>query len=177
MKNINEQGTVPAAVAPASTSADVATFPTPLGIKKKKKKKKKGPELEESVLNMVGTFYIYKIIKQLILPYNKWEAFKDGAIDKDGKIIDKTVDMSFYDKVLLSIKKILSKFMNKKTLSLMLILKYITENVQDRVQDKEYIPFLLEMIENRYFKDVKDDIITEADIESNYKLVINDLFI
>jgi len=204
MNKINEEESVPASAPPASTSADIATYPTMVGAKKKKSKKNNKvktnktnktnkvnkdlntnlntnlntpikTELDESVGNMVGTFYIYKIIKQLLLPYDKWTAFKDKAIDKDGNVLDKT-KLSFYDKVLLSIKKILSKFINKKTITIALILKYITENVEDKVQDKEKIEYLLEIISNKYFSDVEDEEITEIDIRSNYNLIEKELF-
>ena len=35
----------------------------------------------------VDIFMVYQFLKRLALPYDKWDAYKTGVIDKDGNII------------------------------------------------------------------------------------------
>ena len=36
---------------------------------------------------VVDLFLIYQFIKRLVTPFDKWDAYKAGVIDKDGKVI------------------------------------------------------------------------------------------
>jgi hypothetical protein len=45
--------------------------------------------LSEGVIDL---FVLYKILKQLVTPFNRWEAFKTGVINREGKILVKKSD-------------------------------------------------------------------------------------
>ena len=43
---------------------------------------------------MVDLFLVYSFIRKLVTPFNKWEAFKLGIIDDDGKVLIKRKDFT-----------------------------------------------------------------------------------
>ena len=42
---------------------------------------------------LVDTLITYRIVKLLVTPFEKQEAFKQGIIDKDGKVLKKNRDL------------------------------------------------------------------------------------
>jgi hypothetical protein len=67
--------------------------------------------------NVVDLYLAYKFLRNLVSPFEKWEAFKQGVIDKDGNIlIDKKnrtttqrYSLGYFDVISLNLKKLLSK--------------------------------------------------------------------
>lgn len=74
-------------------------------------------------LGILDSFYVYQFIRRLIKPFEKWEAFKTGVIDKDGNIItpyDKRTDnqkesFKYFDLLVLNLKKLLAKIPGGQT--------------------------------------------------------------
>lgn len=131
--------------------------------------------LNEDMLGLIGA---YKIIKRLVLPFTKWQIFKDGIIDKDGNVqYDELRDnpqlkdkFSFYDKLMLGTKKIFVKFFNVKTLSIVLITKFLTENgVNSTTKD-----FILNSLITEHGIDMNESH-SEIDIKKNYSLIEEEL--
>jgi len=66
---------------------------------------------------------VYMFLKKLVLPFEKWEAFEAGVIDKDGKILipkDKR-DMKqsnsygYFDRLVANLKKLMGKIPGGRT--------------------------------------------------------------
>lgn len=66
----------------------------------------------------IDIFLIYQFIRRLVTPFEKWDAYKLGIIDKDGKVLRrrdqlKTVEekdaFRFFDILVLNLKKLLAK--------------------------------------------------------------------
>ena len=72
---------------------------------------------------VVDLFLIYQFLKRLVTPFDKWDAFKAGVLDKDGKVITKKKDRTpeqektwgYYDRLLANLKKLLGKIPGGKT--------------------------------------------------------------
>jgi hypothetical protein len=72
---------------------------------------------------VVDLFLIYQFIRRLVTPFNKWDAYKAGIIDKDGKVIlpksDRTPEQNktwgYYDIMLANLKKLLGKIPGGRT--------------------------------------------------------------
>ena len=76
---------------------------------------------------IVDLFLIYQFIKRLVTPFDQWDAYKAGVIDKDGRVIipknGRTQDQqnlinnnwSYYDRLLANLKKLLAKVPGGKT--------------------------------------------------------------
>lgn len=67
---------------------------------------------------------VYQFLKRLTTPFNKTEAFKLGIIDKDGKVLKKSKDLTtdaekkaygYYDRMVFNLKKLLEKVPGGKT--------------------------------------------------------------
>jgi len=66
---------------------------------------------------IVDLFLVYQFIKRLATPFEKWDAFESGVIDKDGKVLvakkDRTPDQKkswkTFDVMIANIKKLLAK--------------------------------------------------------------------
>jgi hypothetical protein len=67
---------------------------------------------------IVDLFLVYQFIRRLATPFNKWEAFKLGVIDKDGKVLIKSKDFTkaaqrkswgVFDRMVANLKKLLAK--------------------------------------------------------------------
>jgi hypothetical protein len=65
----------------------------------------------------VDAFLVYAFIKRLVTPFDKWDAFKTGVIDKDGNVIvpplkrtkEQIASFGMYDVMILNMKKLLAK--------------------------------------------------------------------
>lgn len=73
---------------------------------------------------VVDLFLVYSFIKRLVTPFDKWDAYKEGIIDKDGKILISRKDFTkksqreafgIFDKLILNIKKLLAKLPGGQT--------------------------------------------------------------
>ncbi len=67
---------------------------------------------------IVDTFLIYHIVKRIVLPFEQWDAFKLGIIDKDGKVLRKRETLTkseelkawgYFDILIANLKKLLAK--------------------------------------------------------------------
>lgn len=67
---------------------------------------------------VVDLFLVFSFIKRLVTPFEKWDAYKEGIIDKDGNILIKRKDYSkpaqrkafgVFDQLILNVKKLLAK--------------------------------------------------------------------
>lgn len=65
----------------------------------------------------IDLFLIYQFLKRLVTPFEKWDAYETGVIDKDGKVIvskkDRTQEQDkswgYYDRLIANLKKLLAK--------------------------------------------------------------------
>ena len=65
----------------------------------------------------VDLFLVYQFVRRLATPFNKWDAFKEGVIDKDGNILIKKKErdskqkkaFALFDLMVLNMKKLLGK--------------------------------------------------------------------
>jgi hypothetical protein len=86
---------------------------------------------EASLSDSAMTFLIYKFAILIKKPYNEWDAFDEGIIDKDGEIIKEpsttSEKKSFgkMEKFILKIKKILLKYIKSPKLLTILVYAYI----------------------------------------------------
>lgn len=73
---------------------------------------------------VVDLFLVYQFIRRLATPFEKWPAYKEGIIDKDGKLLIKTKDFTkgsqrkawgIYDRMIANLKKLLGKLPGGKT--------------------------------------------------------------
>jgi len=73
---------------------------------------------------IIDAFMVYQFIKRLATPFNKWDAFKEGVIDKEGNIVIKksmrhTVaqrnSLKIFDVMVLRLKRLLGKIPGGKT--------------------------------------------------------------
>ena len=66
---------------------------------------------------IVDLFLVYQFIRRLATPFIKWDAYKEGVIDKDGKVLIKKRDrdlkqkkaFGLFDVMVANLKKLLSK--------------------------------------------------------------------
>jgi len=67
--------------------------------------------------SIVDSFLIYNFLRRLTLPFDKWEAYRTGVIDKEGKILIQPKDrtpvqarsLKLFDVLVLNVKKMLAK--------------------------------------------------------------------
>jgi hypothetical protein len=72
---------------------------------------------------VIDIFNIYQFLKRLVTPFDKWDAYKQGVIDADGKVIlsknERTSQQDrswgYYDRLLANLKKLLGKIPGGKT--------------------------------------------------------------
>lgn len=72
---------------------------------------------------VVDLFLIYQFLKRLVTPFDQWDAYKAGIIDKDGKIIlpqdkrtpEQQKTWGYYDRLLANLKKLLGKIPGGKS--------------------------------------------------------------
>ena len=72
-------------------------------------------------VNMVDTLIIFRILKKLVTPYEKWKAFDLGLIDDKGKSLKKAKTseeksaMTLVDRMVLNMKRLLNKIPGGKS--------------------------------------------------------------
>jgi hypothetical protein len=72
---------------------------------------------------VIDIFLIYQFLRRLVTPFESWDAYKTGLIDKDGKIIvdkqnrtqEQNKSWGYYDRLLANLKKLLAKVPGGRT--------------------------------------------------------------
>lgn len=83
---------------------------------------------------VVSALVAVSFITKLTTSFEKWDAFKKGIIDKNGKIIKKNTKLPIFDNIARKIKILFHKFLpgKKKYIALLLSMYLIkTEDVDD----------------------------------------------
>lgn len=81
--------------------------------------------------NMVSTVALYMILKKMMTPFEKWDAYKLGLIDKDGNKLRHAVtakekkSWDLLSKFVGNFKKILNKFIGKSQLAQYVSVAYL----------------------------------------------------
>jgi hypothetical protein len=111
---------------------------------------------------VLDIFLIYQFLRRLVTPFEQWDAFKVGLIDKEGKVIvdknertpEQVKSWGYYDRLLANLKKLLGKIPGGKTriasfAAALLLLKeqnidpddidYLEEALNDYMIQAEYI--------------------------------------
>jgi len=78
---------------------------------------------EAGPTGIVDLFMVYQFLRRLATPYDKWPAFKEGVIDKDGKILVKKnrrnpaqkKSFGVFDVMIMKLKNLLGKVPGGKT--------------------------------------------------------------
>ena len=69
--------------------------------------------------SLADTVIVYLIIKKLSTPFEEWEAYKEGIIDRNGKKIKEPKTFkerkawTFFDRFIANLKRIMQKFVGK----------------------------------------------------------------
>jgi len=72
---------------------------------------------------VLDIFLIYQFLRRLVKPFNKWDAYKTGVIDRNGKVIvdkqNRTTKQKnswgYYDRLIANLKKLLGKIPGGKS--------------------------------------------------------------
>lgn len=110
----------------------------------------------------VDLFLIYQFIKRLATPFEKWDAFKYGIIDKDGKVLRKKSTLKTteeknawgnFDILVANLKKLLGKVPGGKTrlasyAAALLLLKEHNIIDTDNINEEYLLPLLEAEIAN-----------------------------
>jgi hypothetical protein len=70
---------------------------------------KKRQTTSRELNRVVTSFTIYKFVKDMITPFEKMKLFKEGKIDKNGKYLIDPKKIPAYDRLIINLKKLLSK--------------------------------------------------------------------
>lgn len=73
--------------------------------------------------SVIDLYLAYRFLKNLVLPFDKWDAFKTGVIDKDGAILvskdsrtqEQKGSFGYFDLIGLNLKKLLGKLPGGKS--------------------------------------------------------------
>jgi len=73
--------------------------------------------------NVIDLYLAYRFLKNLVLPFDKWEAFNSGVIDKDGNILvaknkrssAQRYSFGYFDIISMNLKKLLGKLPGGKS--------------------------------------------------------------
>ena len=103
---------------------------------------------------VVDIFLVYQFLRRLATPFEKWEAFKTGVIDKQGKILVGKRDRDFqqkqsfkvFDVMILKLKRLLGKVpMGKSRIASKSEEQILTENV-------DYLAYINDIRNERFIK-------------------------
>jgi len=111
---------------------------------------------------IVDLYLVYKFIRKLTTPFEKWEAYKQGVIDQNGKIIKpkkqrKTAaernSLPIFDRLVLNLKKLIMKVPGGKTrwatyAAALMMLREHKDLTEDRLE------YLLENLEDLHNKEM-----------------------
>ena len=107
--------------------------------------------------SVIDTVMVFRILRKLTMPYEKWDAFKQGVIDKKGNILVKSgkrtpnqkSSFNLLDRLVWNLKKLLGKVPGGSTqlasyiAALALIKEYVEAN-----SNSETSEFLIERLEH-----------------------------
>ena len=113
-------------------------------------------------------FLVYQFIRRLVTPFEKWDAFEKGVIDKEGKVLVKKGDRTseqeqswgYYERLVANLKKLLGKVPGGKTklasfAAALLLIKENNIDPDDMVYLEEILPRYLD--EAKYI--IEDNIV------------------
>jgi len=116
----------------------------------------------------VDIFLVYQFLKRLAMPFERWEAYKTGVIDKEGNIItpknkrDQKQNNSFkvFDVMILKLKRLLAKVPGGKTriasyaAALWLIREYNEQKSEEQIlrEDVDYLKYVNDIRNERFQK-------------------------
>jgi len=95
--------------------------------------------------SLADTVMVYIIIKKLSKPFEEWEAFKIGLIDKDGKKLRTAITFkerktwTVFDRFIANLKKIMSKFVGKSRFAAIATSAYMLRDSQTILLDKNLL--------------------------------------
>ena len=117
---------------------------------------------------VVDIFLVYQFLLRLATPFEKWEAFKTGVIDKEGKIIVGKRDRDFrqkqslkvFDVMILKLKRLIGKVpMGKSRIAsyaaaLWLIREYDESKSEEQIltEDVDYLTYVNTIRNERFVK-------------------------
>lgn len=130
---------------------------------------------------LVDIYFIYRFVKKLTTPFEKWEAFSTGVIDKNGEIITKPenrtpeqkASLSLFDRLSLKIRKIISKIpgVNTKLASYAAALYLIRENkefsagiINESVEDMKFDEDKMIKFINEQLTAMSEEMVTTSNI-------------
>ena len=116
---------------------------------------------------VVDLFLVYQFIRRLATPFEKWDAYKEGVIDKDGKILVKKnkrgvaqkIAFGMFDVMVLNMKKLLCKLPGGSSkiasyaAALFLIKEYkvfTDDSILNEEMDEEVLSEHLSLFNNTY---------------------------
>lgn len=116
----------------------------------------------------VDIFMIYQFLKRLATPFERWEAYKTGVIDRDGKIITPKNKRDFkqkqslkvFDVMILKLKRLIGKVpMGKSKIAsyaaaLWLIREYDETKSEDQIlnENVDYMKYIHDIRNERFEK-------------------------
>lgn len=116
--------------------------------------------LSESIAD---TVIVYLIIKKLSTPYEEWDAYKLGIIDKEGNKIKTPISSkeraayTVFDRFILNMKKILQKFVGKSRIAAMLTAAYLLrENFRKPFNNGELDKYFEEELKGLTYIKIKE---------------------
>ena len=112
---------------------------------------------------VVDIFLVYQFLKRLATPFEKWDAFKEGIIDKEGNIMMKKRDrktpaqkktFQIFDLMILKLKRLLGKIPlgKSKLASYAAALWLIKEDWQNKTEEE----LLNEDIDQEFLQYIQD---------------------
>ena len=98
---------------------------------------------------VIDLYLAYRFLKNLVLPFEKWEAYKTGVIDKDGAILvpkqkrttEQKNSLGYFDLIGMNLKKLLGKLPGGKSAiasyaaALLLLKEYNKKEVKEDFND------------------------------------------
>ena len=116
----------------------------------------------------VDIFMVYQFLKRLATPFERWEAYKTGVIDRDGKIITpknkrdfkQKQSLNVFDVMILKLKRLIGKVpMGKSKIAsyaaaLWLIREYDETKSEDQIlsENVDYMKYIHDIRNERFEK-------------------------
>tara|TARA_B100001778_G_scaffold52674_1_gene39815 strand:+ start:1392 stop:1889 length:498 start_codon:yes stop_codon:yes gene_type:complete len=116
----------------------------------------------------VDIFMVYQFLKRLAMPFTRWDAYKQGVIDKDGNILipknkrdfKQNQSLKVFDVMILKLKRLLGKVPLGKSkiasyaAALWLIREYDETKSEEQVlsEDVNYLKYVHELRNERFMK-------------------------
>ena len=107
---------------------------------------------------VVDIYLVYQFLRRLATPFTKWEAFKTGVIDKEGKVLipknkrtqEQQRSFKVFDVMILKLKRLLGKIPGGKSriasyaAALWLIREYDESKSEEQIlsEDVDYLKYI-----------------------------------